>query len=516
MQAYELKPVQSLDSLTLVERPDPRPGPGQVLIALRAWSLNYRDLMVAKGAYGAPPPAGRIPLSDGAGEVVEVGPGGTRLKPGDRVAGCFMQGWIAGAPTAEVAATALGGAIDGMLAEYVVLSEQGVVRVPEHLSDEEAATLPCAAVTAWNALVREARVKAGDVVVLQGTGGVSLFALQFAKLHGARCIITSSSDDKLALARQLGADDLINYKRRPDWDKAVLELTDGRGADVVVEVGGAGTLEKSLAAVRYAGIVTLIGVLTGTAWPDSDGRDPAPPPARAGHLRRSREMLEEMNRASTGCPHIDRGFSFDTPGRRDTWRAAPHGKRWPRNIGARPSEPACVAGARTARLEQLSHSERTDGKAAGAYRRFRVSMGGSRALGAGVHAARLVRDRARGAAAAACRRERLDTEREFAEGLREHPHACAGPQAGGLHPQGDRLYRMARLGPCRRCLRGRARARVAAPAATRTRQPRSVGMRTEAGAREVISRDRVRRSATGRCRSASGGVRHRLEEWNSS
>jgi NADPH:quinone reductase-like Zn-dependent oxidoreductase len=214
-----------------------------------------------------------------------------------------------------VAATALGGAIDGMLAEYAVLSEQGVVKVPEHLSDEEAATLPCAAVTAWNALVREARVKAGDVVVLQGTGGVSLFALQFANLHGARCIITSSSDDKLALARQLGADDLINYKRRPDWDKAVLELTDGRGADVVVEVGGAGTLEKSLAAVRYAGIVTLIGVLTGTAGPIPTAA------ILRRHLRvqgiyvGSREMFEEMNRAIARHrlrPHIDRSFAFDS------------------------------------------------------------------------------------------------------------------------------------------------------------------------------------------------------------
>ena len=314
MRAYELKPVQSLDSLTLVERPDPKPGPGQVLIAPKAWSLNFRDLNVARGAYGAPPPPGRIPLSDGVGAVVEVGSGVTRVKPGDRVAGCFMQGWIAGTPTGEVAATALGGAIDGMLAEYVVLSDQGVVKVPEHLSDEEAATLPCAAVTAWNALVREARVKAGDVVVLLGTGGVSLFALQFAKLHGARCIITSSSDDKLALARQLGADDLINYKRRPDWDKAVLELTDGRGADVVVEVGGAGTLEKSLAAVRYAGIVTLIGVLTGTAGPIPTAA------ILRRHLRvqgiyvGSREMFEEMNRAIAQHglrPHIDRSFAFD-------------------------------------------------------------------------------------------------------------------------------------------------------------------------------------------------------------
>jgi NADPH:quinone reductase-like Zn-dependent oxidoreductase len=215
---------------------------------------------------------------------------------------------------AEVSTTALGGAIDGMLAEHVVLSAEGVVKVPAHLTDEEAATLPCAAVTAWNALVREARVKAGDVVALQGTGGVSLFALQFAKLHGARCIITSSSDEKLALARKLGADETINYRSRPEWDKAVLELTGGRGADVVVEVGGAGTLEKSLSAVRFGGIVTLIGVLTGTAGPIPTAA------ILRRHLRvqgiyvGSREMFEEMNRAIDQHrlrPHIDRAFGFE-------------------------------------------------------------------------------------------------------------------------------------------------------------------------------------------------------------
>jgi NADPH:quinone reductase-like Zn-dependent oxidoreductase len=314
MQLYELQHKPGLDSVTLAQRPDPRPGPGQVLLRMKAWSLNYRDLQVARGAYGGPPPLGRIPLSDGVGEVIEVGAGVTRVKPGDRAAGIFMQGWLAGQPGAEVATSALGGAIDGMLAEYVVLSSEGVVKVPAHLTDEEAATLPCAAVTAWNALVREARVRAGDVVVLQGTGGVSLFALQFAKLHGARCIITSSSDDKLAVARTLGADDLVNYRRRPDWDKAVLELTGGRGADVVVEVGGAGTLEKSLSAVRFAGIVTLIGVLTGVAGPIPT----------AAILRRhirvqgiyvgSREMFEEMNRAIAQHrlrPHIAKSFGFE-------------------------------------------------------------------------------------------------------------------------------------------------------------------------------------------------------------
>jgi NADPH:quinone reductase-like Zn-dependent oxidoreductase len=281
---------------------------------MKAWSLNYRDLLVARGGYGAPPPLGRIPLSDGAGEVVEVGAGVTRVKAGDRVAGIFMQGWLAGEPVSAVSATALGGAIDGMLAEYVVLSAEGVVKVPAHLTDEEAATLPCAAVTAWNALVREARVKAGDVVALQGTGGVSLLALQFAKLHGARCIITSSSDEKLEIARKLGADELINYRSQPDWDKAVLERTDGRGADVVVEVGGAGTLEKSLSAVRFGGTVTLIGVLTGVAGPIPTAAILRRHMRVQGIYVGSREMFEEMNRAIAQHrlrPWIGRGFGFE-------------------------------------------------------------------------------------------------------------------------------------------------------------------------------------------------------------
>jgi NADPH:quinone reductase-like Zn-dependent oxidoreductase len=314
MKLYELQPRSGLDSLTRAERPEPRPGPGEVLLRMHAWSLNYRDLLVARGAYGAPPQAGLIPLSDGAGEVIEVGPGVTRVKPGDRVAGCFMQGWLGGEVTAEAARTALGGAIDGMLADYKVLSAEGVVKLPDGLSYEQGATLPCAAVTAWNALVREARVKAGDVVVLQGTGGVSLFALQFAKLHGARCIITSSSDAKLALAKQMGADELINYRQQPDWDKAVMAWTNGRGADVVVEVGGAGTLEKSLASVRFAGIVALIGVLTGTAGPIPTAAILRRHMRVQGIYVGSREMFDEMNRAIAlhGLkPHIDRSFAFD-------------------------------------------------------------------------------------------------------------------------------------------------------------------------------------------------------------
>ena len=314
MKAYELQHKTGLDSLVPTTRPDPKPGHGQVLVRATAWSLNYRDLLVAKGSYGAPPPLGRIPLSDGAGEVVEVGPGVTRVKVGDRVAGIFMQGWIAGEPTAEAAGTAMGGAIDGMLAEYVVLSEQGVVKIPGHMTDEEAATLPCAAVTAWNALVREARIKSGDVVVCLGTGGVSLFALQFAKMHGARVILTSSSDRKLELARELGADETVNYTARPDWEKAVHELTGGRGADVVVEVGGVGTFDRSVAAVRHGGVVTMIGVLSGVSGPVSTAAILRRHVRVQGIYVGSREMFEEMNRALEQHrlrPVIGGRFAFD-------------------------------------------------------------------------------------------------------------------------------------------------------------------------------------------------------------
>jgi len=314
MKAYELKAVPALDSLTRTERDTPRPGPREVLIRMKAWTLNFRDTLVARGSYGGPPKAGLIPLSDGAGEVVEIGAGVTRVAVGDRVAGIFMQNWLAGDITAEAGASALGGAIDGMLAEYVVLSQDGVVKVPSHLTWEEAASLPCAAVTAWNALVREARVKAGDTVVLLGTGGVSMIGLQFAKLHGARCIVTSSSDEKLDQARTLGADALVNYRSRPDWEQAVLEHTDGRGADIVVEVGGVGTFDKSLASLRPGGRVCLIGVLTGVSGPVNTAA------ILRRHLRvhgiyvGSREMFEEMNRAiavSGIRPPVGSRFGFE-------------------------------------------------------------------------------------------------------------------------------------------------------------------------------------------------------------
>jgi NADPH:quinone reductase-like Zn-dependent oxidoreductase len=251
-----------IDNLEQATLPDPEPRPGEVVVRVHAVSWNYRDLRMVQGLYNPKMQLPRIPCSDGAGEVVAVGEGVTRVKVGDRVCGIFMQNWIEGEPDAAKQRGALGGDIDGMLAEQVVLREQGVVRFPEFLSYEEAATLPCAAVTAWNALVRAGRIKAGDTVVILGTGGVSIFALQFAKMMGARVLGTSSSDAKLERAKALGVDAGVNYREHPEWDRWVMEQTGGRGADLVVEVGGAGTFNRSVRATRIGGAVAQIGVLS--------------------------------------------------------------------------------------------------------------------------------------------------------------------------------------------------------------------------------------------------------------
>lgn len=311
MKVVELQNTFGIDSLHVAERPEPRPGPGQIVLKMRAWSLNYRDLLVVKGVYNPKLRLPLIPLSDGVGEVAAVGSGVTRVKTGERVAGIFMQQWLAGEVNEGKARSSLGGG-EGMLAEYVLLHENGVVPVPAHLNDEEAATLPCAAVTAWHALIAEGGLKPGDTILTQGTGGVSLFALQFARLTGARVLITSSSDAKLQRALQMGASDGINYKTTPDWEERVRELTDGIGVDHVVELGGAGTLGKSLRAVRMNGRISLIGVLSG-------GGQINPMPILMKNVRvqgiyvGSREMFEAMNRAIALHqlrPVIDRVFPF--------------------------------------------------------------------------------------------------------------------------------------------------------------------------------------------------------------
>jgi NADPH:quinone reductase-like Zn-dependent oxidoreductase len=261
MRAWQISTF-GIDSLEFVEGAEQAPGPGEVQIEIRAVSFNYRDLMMVKGLYNPKMKLPRIPCSDGAGEVTAVGEGVTAWNPGDRVAGIFMQNWADGPPTLAKTKGALGGDIDGMLAESVVLNEVGLVAVPSHLSFEEASTLPCAAVTAWNALAT-AGLKPGANVLVQGTGGVSIFALQFARLMGMRVLGISSSDEKLEHARTFGLHAGLNYRQTPEWDKWVLDQTGGEGADLVVEVGGGGTLPRSLRALRMGGAIAQIGVLSG-------------------------------------------------------------------------------------------------------------------------------------------------------------------------------------------------------------------------------------------------------------
>lgn len=263
MKAYVIADGQGLDALQLRTRDIPKPGPGEILVRMKASSINYRDFLTIKNASARGITGERIPNSDGAGIVEEIGAGVTAYKSGDRVVGCFFQDWISGAITPKTMASALGGAIDGVLAEYVVFKEHGVLPMPEHLSFEEASTLPCAALTAWNCLIEKGGATAGSSALLLGTGGVSIFALQLAKACGIRAIVTSSSDEKLARVTEMGASDVINYRTTPDWECQVQDLTGGTGVDVVVEVGGAGTLEKSVESVRVGGTISLVGVLTG-------------------------------------------------------------------------------------------------------------------------------------------------------------------------------------------------------------------------------------------------------------
>jgi NADPH:quinone reductase-like Zn-dependent oxidoreductase len=313
MKAYKIQEF-GIDKLTQVELDRPALGPGAVLVELHAASLNFRDVMVASGRYNPRMKLPAIPLSDAAGEIVEIGAGVTKWKVGDRVCSCVIPGWTSGGPTAESARTAIGaGGLTGVAREYAPFKEDGVVATPETVSFDEAATLPCAALTAWHALAISGQVQAGETVLTLGTGGVSVFAVQFAKATGARVIATSSSDEKLARIRELGADETINYKATPDWDKVVLELTDGRGVDHVIEVGGSGTLTRSIKSVRVGGHIALIGAL------DMAGEfNPIPIFMKGirvqGIFVGSREMFEDMNAFVSKHdihPVIDRTFGFD-------------------------------------------------------------------------------------------------------------------------------------------------------------------------------------------------------------
>ena len=312
MRAYRLDYPEGVQSLKLVNLPDPAPGPGEVVIAVRACSLNYRDSLLLKGGYPRNRTYPVIPLSDGAGEVVAIGAGVTRFQVGDRVAANFMRDWICGPINERALLSSLGGGIDGMLAERVCLPETSVVAIPTHLSWEEASTLPCAALTAWNALT-SANTKAGDTVLVLGTGGVSIFALQLARAFGARVIATSGSDDKAAKAKALGADAVINYRQNPEWHGVVRKLTGGAGVDLVLEVGGPGTFERSIKSTRVGGTIALIGLLdAGTEPPNII---PLLLNAQKVHgiYVGSVAMFEEMNRAITVNqirPVIDRIFPF--------------------------------------------------------------------------------------------------------------------------------------------------------------------------------------------------------------
>lgn len=315
MKAYQLAPGVGISELRLANIPDPVPTAHEVLIKTHAASINYRDLMYAKGVYINLKDGPLVPLGDGAGEVIAVGSRVTRFKPGDRVTHAYFPEWIDGAPDQHKLASSFGTHISGTLAESFVAHEDALVAIPSYLSYAEAATLSCAGTTAWNALFVDGKLEPGETVLLLGTGGVSILALQFAKAAGLRAIITSSSDEKLARAKALGADATINYRATPEWQDEVLRLTDGRGVDLTVEVGGAGTLRRSLAATRIGGTISVIGGVSGF------GDTPVNALALIARVQRlsgifvgSRVMLEHLTRfmsTTTLHPAIDREFSFE-------------------------------------------------------------------------------------------------------------------------------------------------------------------------------------------------------------
>jgi NADPH:quinone reductase-like Zn-dependent oxidoreductase len=314
LKCYELQGPGGIDGLALVDKPIPEPGEGQVLVRLKAATLNYRDLLTVKGGYGSRQKFPLVPLSDGAGVVERVGPGVREFAAGDRVIGSFFESWLAGEPSAAKMSAALGGSVDGVLTQYRIFPKHALVRTPEHLSDVEAAALPCAGVTAWSAVVKLGGLKPGQIVLTQGTGGVSLFALQFAKMCGARVMSTSSSDTKIERLKQLGADHTLNYKTTPDWGKQAREWS-GQGVDLVVEVGGVGTLNESIRAVRIGGTIAFIGVLAGP--PQSDSRLPLivmQQQRLQGVTVGSVEDLKAMTEAIAAHrmkPVIDKIFPFD-------------------------------------------------------------------------------------------------------------------------------------------------------------------------------------------------------------
>lgn len=336
MKAMVIRDEWGPDNIKAEARPDPEPGPGELVIAMKAISINPRDLIMSQGGYGRMGGAlPLVPLCDGAGTVAALGEGVTGFAEGDLVVPHYSRTWMHGTTSAMHQAGAHGGPLDGTAQEMFLVPSAAVVRAPRHMDAAQAATLPCAAVTAWNAIVDTGRTKAGDLVLLQGTGGVSLFALQFAKMHGAEVIITSSSDEKLEKARALGADHLINYKDQPDWHKEARTLAAGEGVDHVIEVGGADTLDKSIAAVRPGGLISMIGVLSGGGAEVNLGRVVTRHVRLQGVTLGSKQLFSDMCRAMElhrTVPVIDQArFALDDLG--DALQSLTAGRHFGKIVG---------------------------------------------------------------------------------------------------------------------------------------------------------------------------------------
>ena len=314
MRVFQVEGDWGMDHLRLSQRPEPVAGPGQVLVRMKASSLNYRDLVVPERGYGSyTGTLPLIPISDGVGVVCAIGAGVRRVAVGDRVCPTYFQNWVGGEPDLERLTQSLGGPIDGTMAEIMCLSEQGVVKVPDYLSDIEAATLPCAALTAWSALSTVNSIKSGDRVLIQGCGGVALFALQFARLLGAHVTVLTSSEERMQRARELGAHAVINYRSVPEWAKATRDITSGRGYDLIVELGGEKTLPQSLRCIRPGGTLAMIGILSGTSMTTSLGliitRQVRLQGVTVGHRDGFEAMLRAMEQHRVK-PVVDRIFAF--------------------------------------------------------------------------------------------------------------------------------------------------------------------------------------------------------------
>jgi len=315
MRVFQIEGEWGMDHLQLSTRPEPLAGPGQVVVKMKASSLNYRDLVVPNRGYGSHTGSlPLIPVSDGVGLITEVGPGVRRVAVGDRVCPTYFQRWVSGEPDLERLTQSLGGPIDGTMADYMCVSEEGVSKVPAHLSDVEAATLPCAALTAWSALVTCSNTRPGDRVLVQGCGGVALFAVAFAKLLGAHVTVISSSQERIERVMQLGADAAVNYRTTPEWAKATRDLTAGRGYDLILELGGEKTLPQSLRCIRPGGTVAMIGILSGSAIATSLGliitRQVRLQGVTVGHRDGFEAMLRAIDQHRLR-PVVDRVFAFE-------------------------------------------------------------------------------------------------------------------------------------------------------------------------------------------------------------